>query len=125
MSICAWLWRGTPAAPRRPAIRRSSSSASSSLHWWLSVLYILVTSMVVVINSQYSSHCHFNQLCSCRVVPVKRGSLSSSSASNHYQPQRSPPPPTSTYDNGDNAYVTRDKSTPSSYTGQFGIIIPE
>ena len=102
MSMCAILPCG-----RRWGQRTSRRSSRS---YWLSVLSVLVTS-VLVVNSQYSSHCHFNQLCSCRVVPVKNGAKAASG-----------------YSHGTHRGTTPRSQSPgpaATYTGQFGIIIPQ
>ena len=89
-------------------------SLSGGLYWLSVVLYVLVTSFanLPVVSSQYSSHCHFNQLCSCRVVPVKRNS---NGAGNYGESSFTSSSPSSY-----NSRVTNP-----TYTGQFGILIPE
>ena len=102
-----------PTATRR---RRSLKHWLNPRSWRLVLLvflaFVLLPLPTSVVESQYSAHCHFNQLCSCRVVPVKRpqnGLRSTSQPGNN----RGRGPPTTT------------TGPTYTYTGQFGIIIPE
>ena len=85
------------------------------------LILLLVTGLT---SGQYSSHCHFNQLCSCRVVPVKKPAYSTSGASSGYKAYKPYEPSTSTTTPGV-VTSTRDRGGSQSYTGQFGILIPE
>lgn len=102
--------------PRRGRQKASTIlyGLTNSLGWWLSVIlvHILLTSGEV--GSQYSSHCHFNQLCSCRVVPVKKNS--------QYAGGRGVQPPGEGV-SSESTPIT-SSGTPS-YTGQFGVITEE
>ncbi len=106
------------------AIPTATRRRRSLKHWlnprsWRLVLLVFLAFVLLplpsVVESQYSAHCHFNQLCSCRVVPVKRpqnGLRSTLQPSNN----RGRGPPSS---------VTTTSGPTYTYTGQFGIIIPE
>ena len=95
MSMCATT----------PAMRRGQCQSAAVSFWLMSILIL-----ANLVSSQYSSHCHFNQLCSCRVVPVK----------NIKQPHQPVTP--STPASSSKVTVNHGGLT---YTGQFGVIVPE
>ena len=110
MSMCA-----IPSSPRRG---RQTTSASYGNLGWLTVLILLTSTGSTQVNSQYSSHCHFNQLCSCRIVPVKRHS--------HYGGGHQTPPSGGVATPGTTHHQTEYTTNRiPTYTGQFGIILPE
>lgn len=108
------------------AIPTATRRRRSLKHWlnprsWRLVLLVFLAFVLLplpsVVESQYSAHCHFNQLCSCRVVPVKRpqnGLRSTLQPSSNNRGGRGPP-----------SSATTTSGPTYTYTGQFGIIIPE
>ena len=108
-----WIFARKKELPRNSSTITVPWLRNSVPFWWFCVIYLLSSSHPI--NSQYSSHCHFNQLCSCRVVQIKR--------ENGYFGTRTPSIfPTSTASGGAHS---GNRVTNPTYSGQFGIIIPE